>query len=214
MLRTIRFNSSPSVPAATGRPRPNEPRQKPQVLGPRNRSLRWNGPALTGRTAVGRGVRTVSEDTGPTIDRTLPDISGPDGERTSGPAQVTRAVPAPGNVPSPAVFARCRSLSSASYWASPDRKSPPSHHERRRESADRTGHSYIVRRDGQLSPKVVKPSEKRTITVISSPAGRFMLNQPQKFKSRQTTGRLQFKSRHRWRTARQVPTRRQVTARP
>ena len=63
-----------------------------------------------------------------------------------------------------------RSLSSASSRASPDRKSPSSHHERRRESADRTLHSYVVRRDVQLSSKVVKPSEKRTITVISSQA--------------------------------------------
>ena len=59
-----------------------------------------------------------------------------------------------------------RSLSSASSQAYPDRKSPSSHHERRRESADRTGHSYVVRRDVRLSPKVVKPSEKRTITSL------------------------------------------------
>ena len=103
------------MPAATGRPRRNGPRQKPRVLGPVNRSpwfLRWNGPALTGRTAVGRGVRTVREDTGPTNDRTLPDTIRrgvtADGERTSGPVQVPRAVPAPGDVPSPAVFPRRR----------------------------------------------------------------------------------------------------------
>ena len=74
-------------------------------------------------------MRTVSEDTGPTFDRTLPDISRPDGERTSGPAQVTQAVPAPGNII-----------------------------------------VNVVRRDMRLSPKVVKPPEKRTIIVISSQA--------------------------------------------
>ena len=63
-----------------------------------------------------------------------------------------------------------RPLSSSSSRASPDRKSPPSHHERRPDSADRTGPSYIARREVQLSPKIAKPPEKRTITVISSPA--------------------------------------------
>ena len=149
---------------------------------------------------VGREVRTGREDTGPTNDRTPPDtiLRGVtvDGERTSGPVQVPRAGPAPGDVPSPAVFPRrrtpCpsassshhrhhqssgdqRSLSPASSRAFPDRKSPPSHHERRQESADRTGHSYVARREVQLSPKIVKPPEKRTITVISSPAGKVHL---------------------------------------
>ena len=63
----------------------------------------------------------------------------------------------------------CRSLSSTSSRASPDRRSSPSH-ERRRESADRTGQTYVIRRDVKLSPKSSKPPEKRTITVVSSPA--------------------------------------------
>ena len=51
--------------------------------------LRWDGPALMGRTATDREVRTGSEDTGPTNDRTPPDTSRQgvtaDGERASGP---------------------------------------------------------------------------------------------------------------------------------
>ena len=86
--------------------------------------------------------------------------------------QVPLAVPAPGGVPSPAVSPRhssgdYRSLSSSSPRASPDRRSPPSH-ERRRESADRTGPTYVARRDVKLSPKRAQPPEKRTITVVSS----------------------------------------------
>ena len=62
-----------------------------------------------------------------------------------------------------------RSLSSSSSRASPDRRSPPSH-ERRRESADRTGPTYVARWDVKLSPKHSKLPDKRTITVVSSPA--------------------------------------------
>ena len=62
-----------------------------------------------------------------------------------------------------------RSLSSSSSRVSPDRRSPPSH-ERRRESADRTGLTYVARRDVKLSPKRSQPPEKRMITVVSSPA--------------------------------------------
>ena len=61
------------------------------------------------------------------------------------------------------------SLSSTSSRTSPDRRSSPSH-ERRRQSADRTGQTYVTRRDVKLSPKSSKPPEKRTITVVSSPA--------------------------------------------
>ena len=95
-----------------------------------------------------RRVRTIREDTGPTIDRTLPDISRPDGERTSGPAQVTREFPPPGNVPSPALFPRTPVLRALPLNIIVN----------------------VVRRDVRLSPKVVKPSKKRTIIVISSPA--------------------------------------------
>ena len=77
----------------TGRPSRNGPRPKPLVLGwgqrrqrnllpgllgPVNRSpwlpafLRWDGPALTGRTATDRGVRIGREDTAPTDARTSP----------------------------------------------------------------------------------------------------------------------------------------------
>ena len=63
-----------------------------------------------------------------------------------------------------------RSLSSSSSRASPDRKSQPSHCERRRESSDRTGETYVARRDVQLSPAKSKAPEKRTIKVVASPA--------------------------------------------
>ena len=63
-----------------------------------------------------------------------------------------------------------RSLSSSSSRVSPDRKSQPSHRERRRESSDRTGETYVARRDVQLSPAKSKAPEKRTITVVASPA--------------------------------------------
>ena len=93
-----RYNSLPSGPAATGPPSRNRPRPKPQVLGrgqrrqrnllpgllgPVNRSpwfpafLKWDGPALTGRTATDREVRTRREDTGRTNARTPPDVQSP-----------------------------------------------------------------------------------------------------------------------------------------
>ena len=62
------------------------------------------------------------------------------------------------------------SLSSSSSRASPDRKSQPSHRERRRESSDRTGGTFVVRREFQLSPPKSKTPEKRTITVVASAA--------------------------------------------
>ena len=60
-----------------------------------------------------------------------------------------------------------RSLSSSSSRASPDRKSQPTHRERRRESSDRTGEMFVTRRDVQLSPAKSKAPEKRTITVVA-----------------------------------------------
>ena len=63
-----------------------------------------------------------------------------------------------------------RSLSSSSSRASLDRKSQPSHRERRRESSDRTGGTFVVRREFQLSPPKSKAPEKCTITVVASPA--------------------------------------------
>ena len=94
-----------------------------------------------------------------------------------------------------------RSLSSSSSPASPDRRSPASH-ERRRESADRTGPTYVTRWDVKLSPKPSKPPEKRTIKVVSSPALQVHVESSP-----------EVQSRHRWRTARQVPTQQQATAR-
>ena len=44
--------------------------------------------------------------------------------------------------------------------------------------SDRTGPSYIARREVQLSPKIVKHPEKRTITVISSPARQLQVDGP------------------------------------
>ena len=96
-----------------------------------------------------------------------------------------------------------RSLSSASSRASPDRKSPPSHHERRWESADRTGHSYVARREVQLSPKIVKPPEKKLSL--------WSLRWPGSFK---LMSLLQWRVQRRWRTARQATARPQLTARP
>ena len=77
-----------------------------------------------------------------------------------------------------------RSLSSSSSRASPDRKSQPSHRERRRESSDRTGGTFVVRREFQLSPPKSKAPEKRTITVVASPARQIHFDRPQQFQSR------------------------------
>ena len=109
------------------------------------------------------------------------------GERASGPGQVPLVGLVRVDVPSPAVSdtrpsssssryhqhlstGDRRSLSSSSSRASPDRKSQPSHHEKRRESSDRTGGTFVVRREFQLSPPKSKAPEKRTITVVASPA--------------------------------------------
>ena len=63
-----------------------------------------------------------------------------------------------------------RSLSSSSSRASADRKSLPGHHQDgRRESAERSGSSYVSRWEVQLSPAVTQWPERRTITVIPSP---------------------------------------------
>ena len=104
----------------------------------------------------------------PTIDRTLPDISRPDRERTSGPAQVARAVPAPGNVPSPAVFPRRRTpvlrpLPLNIVVIISHRAIVDPCHQLHIGRIQITSHRPVIMR-------VVKPSEKRTIIVISSPA--------------------------------------------
>ena len=198
MLLKRRYNSLPNGPAATGHPRQNGPRPKPRVLGPVNRSLwflRWNGPAPTGRTA--RRSRSADRkrrhgahkrqdsprhhssrrDSGRREDeRSRPSSSGGSSSRrraessSVSKASDTRPSASSSHHRHHQSSGDQRSLSPASSRAFPDRKSPPSHHERRQESADRTGHSYVARREVQLSPKIVKPPEKRTITVISSPA--------------------------------------------
>ena len=62
-----------------------------------------------------------------------------------------------------------RSLSSSSSRPSADRKSPPGHHhERRLESAERSGSSYVSKREVRLSPAVTQSPEKRTIPVTPS----------------------------------------------
>ena len=161
-------------------------------------SRRWNGPAPTGRTTAGRGCLNASEDTTKKNVTSLRGISphavtaaAATGGRASGPGQVPLVVPARVDVPSPAVSRRRRtprpsssssrhhqhhssgdrrSLSSSSSWASPDHKSQPSHSERRWESSDRTGGTFVARRDVQLSPAKSKAPEKCTITVVASPA--------------------------------------------
>ena len=64
-----------------------------------------------------------------------------------------------------------RSLSSSSSRASADCKSPPGHHQDgRRESAERSGSSYVSRREVQLSPAIAQsPEDRRIIRVIPSP---------------------------------------------
>ena len=63
-----------------------------------------------------------------------------------------------------------RSLFSSSSRASADRKSPPGHHQDgRHESAERSGSSYVSRREVQLSPAITQSLERRTVTVIPSP---------------------------------------------
>ena len=117
-LRKRRFNFLPSVPRPRDRPRRSGRKPKPRHLNPLNpspwlsASRRWDGPALTGRTAAGPGVQGASEGTGTTNVRILRDISRhgvtAPGERASGPGQVPLAVPALGGVPSPAVSPRRR----------------------------------------------------------------------------------------------------------
>ena len=156
-------------------------------------SRRWDGPALTGRTAAGLGVQSACEDTGTTNDRILRDISwhgvAAPGERASGPGQVPRAVPAPGGMPSPAVSPRRRTpvrrplpldiIIILRAIVDPFHQLHLEHlptaglrpvTRKDGESADRTGQTYVTRRDVKLSPKSSKPPEKRTIPVVSSPA--------------------------------------------
>ena len=52
----------------------------------------------------------------------------------------------------------------------PSSSSSRHHRERRRESSDRTGGTFVVRREFQLSPPKSKTHEKHTITVVASPA--------------------------------------------
>ena len=207
---------------------------KATILDPLNRSpwlptfLRWDSPAPSGRTATGRGVQNTREDTGTTNDRILRDTSRKgvtaDGERASGPVQVPRAVPAPGDVPSPAVSPRCRTpllrplpliIVIINHRAIED----PCHQPHLGHFAT-VGHRPVTTREDERAPigpdrrtspdgmcSCLPRSQSRLRRELSlwslRRLGRFMLNRPQK-----------FKSRHQWRTAQQVTTRLQATARP
>ena len=62
-----------------------------------------------------------------------------------------------------------RSLSSSSSRASADRKSPPGHHrDGRRESAERSGSSYISRQEVQLSPAIAQSPGSRSTEMPST----------------------------------------------
>ena len=65
-----------------------------------------------------------------------------------------------------------RSLPSSSRATVDHRSLPEQHHHRRQENEDKdhTGSSHVSRRDVELTTAIPDPPEKRTITVISSPA--------------------------------------------
>ena len=144
------------MPAATGRPSPNEPRQ-PLVLGrrlrrwrnlpsgllgpmnPRNpwfpASLWRDGPAPTGRNATDHEVGIAREDrTGLTDARTPPDTilldMTADEERVSSPVQVPRAGPAPGDMWIPTGGLGSSRVSKATD-ACPSASSSHAHHHRK-----------------------------------------------------------------------------------
>ena len=207
-----------------------------KFLGPQNRNpwfLRWKGPALTGRTAV------ASRST----DRKR--RHGADNRQDSPRHQSSRRREDERSRPSYSggSSSRKRAESGSVSKASDTRPSASSsqHHRHHQSSGDHrslssassrriqtASHRPVIMREDERAPigRVIPTSSEgmcgclpKSSSLLSRP-GRFMLNQPQKFKSRhqwrtarQTTGRLQFKSRHRWRPARQVLTRRQVTAR-
>ena len=96
-----------------------------------------------------------------------------------------------------------RSLSSSSLRESADHKSPPGHHQDgRRESAERSGSSFISRREVQLSPAIAQSPERRTITVIASPARQNTLKNLQ----------LKWTTQQEWRVRQRLWTAQQVTA--
>ena len=190
----------PSVPSPRIRPRPSGRRQSQVHRNPSPwlpASRRWNGPAPTGRTTAGRGRLNASEDTAKKNVTSLRGISRHAVTATAATGERARARPSSSGGASSRRCAESgsvskasdtrpsssssrhhqhhssgdrRSLSSSASRASPDRKSQPSHREKRRESSDRTGGTFVARRDVQLSPAKSKAPEKRTITVVASPA--------------------------------------------
>ena len=190
----------PSVSSPKIRPRPSGRKQPQVPLNPSPwlpASRRWDGPAPTGQTTAGRGRLNIREDTARKNVTSLRDISrhavtatAATGERASGPGQVPLVGPARVDVPSAAVSLRrrtpvrralplaiiiiLRAIVHPSHHLHHGRlqtpRSQPSHRERRRESSDRTGGTFVARQDVQLFPAKSKAPEKRTITVVASPA--------------------------------------------
>ena len=230
-LRKRRYNYLPSVPSPRDRPRRNGRKPKPRPLNPLNpspwlpASRRWDGPALTGRTAAGLGVQSTSEDTGTTNDRILRDISGhgvtAPGERASGHGQVPRAVPAPAGVPSPAVSPR---------RLTPIRRPLPldiiiilrtivdPFHQLHLGRLPTAGLRPVTREDERVpigrvrrtSPDGMSSCLPRVPSLLRRERSRWSLRRPSRFMLNRPQ---KFKSRHRWRTARQVPTLQKATAR-
>ena len=232
-LRKRPYNYLPSVPSPRDRPRRNGRKPKPQHLNPLNQSpwlpasWRWDGPALTGRSAAGLGVQSAREDTGTTNDRILRDTSRHGltaaGERASGPCQVPQVVPAPGDVSSPAVSPRRQTLVRRPLpliIVIIPREIVVPFHQLHLGHLPTAGHRPVTTREDERAPigrvRRTSPDEmwscrpryptllrrERSRWSLRQP-GRFMLNRPQK-----------TKSRHWWQMARQVLTRRQATAGP
>ena len=236
-LRKRRFNFLPSVPRPRDRPRRSGWRPRPRLLknplspSPwRPASQWWDGPALTGRTVAGPGVPSASDGMGTTSVRIHRDISGhgvmAPGERASGPVQVPLAVPAPGGVPSPAVSPRrrtpvrrpllldiiiiLRAIINPCHQVNLGRLPTAGLRPVTREDERvLTGRVRRTSPDGMSSCPPSIPSRlrrERSRWSLRQP-GRFMLNRPQKFQSRPRWRTAP------WRTARQVQTRQQATAR-
>ena len=173
-------------------------------------------------------VRTGREDTGPTNDRTLPDTSRrgvtADDERTGSPVQVPRAGPAPGDVPSPAVFPRRRTpvlrplpliIVIISHRAIED----PCHQLHLGRLPTVSHRPVIMREDERapIGPDIrTSPDRKfsclpRSLSLPRRELSLWSLRRPGSFK---LMSLLQWRVQCRWRTARQATARPQVTARP
>ena len=122
---------------------------------------RRNGPAPTGRATAGRGRLSANEDTA--------NLRGISRDHSSDRRESKRDRPSSSGGSSSRRRAESSSVSKASDTR-PSSSSSRHHRERRRESSDRTGGTFVVRREFQLSPPKSKTHEKRTITVVASPA--------------------------------------------